>query len=495
MTNEHTRADIRRRSGRAIAALTGRGFVLNVIAFLASIALSRLLTPREFGFAAVGMAISGFAAIIGDGGLAAGLIRARIPPDRTLLGSVLGLQLLVMGAFAASLGLVATIVNIQLLSIAAIVGLSLPLSALKLPAIVCLERELNYGPIAKIDLGSALIYYIVAISLAVHGAGAWSLALAPIGRETFAAITFFLLVPAGRVRPRLEFANIRPLLQFGVQFQAVGVVHTLRDQGIASLSGALGGLSTAGYSSLVFRLLQLPLIILNPLWRVSYSAYSRLVADGGDHAILLERGMAIVIWPLGLCCTVLAAGAGPMINILFGPEWSPTAAALPWAAVGMFIGGAASVTCAGYLYAVGAVRMVLVSGVAHTFATLLIIGILTPSLGVTAVGLGWLANGLVEAALLIRAARLHSAARITQPLVVATLVMLAATICGQRAGELASNQGLQWVVAATVGAILFLAGATVLLGRERTMVIAQISAFRRDHSTSDVGQTEGGVER
>jgi O-antigen/teichoic acid export membrane protein len=478
-----TGVEIRHRSLRAVASLFGRGIALNVMGFGASIVLARLLTPRDFGLVTIGAAIAGFASYIGDGGLGAGLIRGKATPDARDLGNVLGFQLLTMGVITGVIVAVAAAVGGEVAAIAAVIALSLPMSALRLPAVVTLERSLRYEPIARVDLGAALLYYVLAISLALLGAGAWSLAIATLTREIVAGTTLLLLVPEGRVRPHLEWRRIRPLLRFGMQIQAVGLVHAGRDQGGASITAALSGLATVGFSSLLFRLLQIPLTLLTPLWRVSYSAYARLIAAGEDQAAFIERGIGTVIVPLGILCVPLASGALPIVSVLFGPKWEPTARAVPLAAVGCFTSGLVSVTCAGYLFAIGAARSVLWSALAQAGSMLLLIALLVPAHGVAAVGLAVLVGSIVEALILGSASSRRSGARILSPTLGSSVCVVLASVAGARAGREVGAGVPRLLLSTTSGVALFLAAIALLMPRSLRAALIQVRRLRESRRT------------
>jgi hypothetical protein len=76
------------------------------------------------------------------------------------------------------------------------------------------------------------------------------------------------------------------------------------------------------------------------------------------------------------------------------------------------IGAPISLATAGYLYAVGAVRMVLISVVLHTAAWFAVALPLLPVVGVPAVGIGWIAGSIVDAIVLMRAAHRRAGTRL-----------------------------------------------------------------------------------
>ena len=455
--------EIRRRSTRAVAVLTGRGATIFVIGFLANLALVRLLSPSDFGIVALGGAIAAFAAIIVDGGFGAGLIRADEPPDPRTLGSVLGVQLLVTGLLASVIGAAAALVQDEVMTIALVMALSLSVTAVRLPAIIVLEREIRYGPTSRVDLVAALFFYAVAIPLAVGGAGAWSLVVATFAREVLTTIALLAIVPVGRTWPRLEFARVRPILRFGLQFQAVGIIQTVRDQLISILTAVLGGLTVTGLATLLTKILSLPSVVVSPLDRVGFSTFSRAVTRSGDHARLIERGITSVILPLGVICVALAASAKPLVAIVFGHQWEGAAAAVPWACIGCYMYAVTKVTCGNYLYAVGSAKVVLWSTALHAGAMILTVICVVPSYGVVGVGLAWLGAGIVDGLVLGIAAGQRSGARVLRPIFLSSLLVAAASLIGALMTGPFGSGFIGGVASAAVGVAVFFAGTALMV--------------------------------
>ena len=74
---------------------------------------------------------------------------------------------------------------------------------------------------------------------------------------------------------------MRPLLRFGVRFQAAIGVGVARDQVLNAGIAAIGGLGTLGVWALAFRVMQVPLLLFTTLYRVSYPAMAKLLAADG----------------------------------------------------------------------------------------------------------------------------------------------------------------------------------------------------------------------
>ena len=127
-------------------------------------------------------------------------------------------------------------------------------------------------------------------------------------------LTLVLIFPPARLAPSLSWARVRPLLGFGFQFQAVAVVNLLRDQATNAAVALFAGVSALGVWAVAYRILQIPLLFLGSLWRVSFPGMSRLVAAGGDAGKTVERIIGVVAVASGLLLAPLVAAT---------PAWVP----------------------------------------------------------------------------------------------------------------------------------------------------------------------------
>jgi O-antigen/teichoic acid export membrane protein len=193
---------------------------------------------------------------------------------------VLGLQL----AGASALGVVFAAGAVPFGRDGAVVAMmlvTLPLSTLRLPQTIVLERDLRFRTIATVDVIELLAQYVFALATLAAGAGVWGLAGSVVVRGLAGAVAMVRLSPLGWVRPRGAWAEVRPLLRFGVRFQAAIGVGVARDQVLNAGIAAIGGLGTLGVWALAFRVMQVPLLLFTTLYRVSYPAMAKLLAADG----------------------------------------------------------------------------------------------------------------------------------------------------------------------------------------------------------------------
>jgi O-antigen/teichoic acid export membrane protein len=446
-----SRSELRRRASAGLFVLTSQSVVNLVLAFAGNIVLARLLLPRDFGLVAIGLTVMTFAQAISDGGLGSGLIRRPLAPSREELRTVLAFQL----AMTAALGLLAAALaaNFESGLLVAVMMLALPLAAFQTPGRVVLDRQLRYERLAVADLAGVAAHYAWAITGVVAGYGVWALGTATIVRPLVTSALVLHLSGVGFLRPSLAAAaSIRSLFGFGVRFQGVSFAIVCRDQGLNAVTGAIGGVSTLGLWSFANRLMQMPMLFFQALWRVSFPAMSQLLAAKHDPAPLIQRSIALSATTSALMLSTFAAAVPELVPAVFGEAWREAGAVMTWACFALLVGGPVSVSTVGYLYAVNRPGAVLRAAGLYAAVWIGVAAALLPSVGVAAVGVGWLAGSFVDALVLGLAARRLSGAAIVRPLAAPLIIGALSGLAG-----LAASTRVDGVLAAGAGAGVALA--------------------------------------
>jgi O-antigen/teichoic acid export membrane protein len=386
---------IKNRAVRGVALVAGRGLAVRVIALGGVLVLARLLAPREFGILTIGNSLLAFGVLLADGGLGAGLIRRTQPPDLAELRALLGLQLALTALVAVVVSSLAGRWGTDGWAVAIMVW-SLPLAVLQAAGAIMLERELNYGPRVTVELAETLAYYIFAVSAAASGLGIDGVAAASLARGVVGASVMWKVSPVGPILPSVSLKRVRELVGFGVRFQAIGALNLLRDQGINLGIAAVAGAPSLGLWSLAYRIMQPPYVIMESLWRVSFPAASRLIQAGADLTQPLVTAVRASAVALAITLGPLAAMSPALVPLVFGPQWVGAGTAIPFGCLGMMLAGPASVAAAGAAYAQGALRVPLVAALASGLVWLGVSLPLLPSLGILAIGIGWLCSCLAD---------------------------------------------------------------------------------------------------
>ncbi len=466
-------AEVRRRGTAGVAALATQGAVTQVLALGGNLVLARLLLPRDFGVVAFGMSLTTFLTLAAGVGLAAALIRREEPPKSEELEAFFGLQLLASVVLAAVTGTVALLFG-EPGRVTALMVLALPLAALQAIPMVILERRLSYRPIALIGILENVVFYVWTIAAVVGGWGVWGLASGFVVRALVTSITLLVIVPDGRVRPRLSLAPVRGLLAFGIGVQAVPLIGLLGEQLLNFGIAAVAGLAVLGLWTLANRLLQIPFFLFGALWRVSFPSMARLLERGEDPRPIMEQALRLVSIATGAMFTPIAASAPAAIPAVLGDAWSEAAYILPAACLGLMVSGPVSVATFGYLWALGDTRTPILAAVLRTLTLLAVALPLLPLVGPLAIGIAFLAQTLVDAFVLVRGSRRHTELRVFASLALPIAIAIAVGTAGWLVAFFVRPTLLAAVATAVLAATLYIC-ALAVAGKERAREFVSVA--------------------
>ncbi len=197
----------------AVARMSGEG-----VAFFSTIVLARLLTPAQFGYAAVALVLATIATATGQHGLTAPLVQRRAVDEAHLRVSVfLSLALGVLLTAVVALAGEAVTEPIFGSGIAELVPLTAPFFLVAGVAAVpqaVLERALAFRRLSFVYATRMIVTAAASVAIAAAGVGSESLILGPLVGVVVAAV--LLLRAAGFTRPAWHRAEARDILRFGL---------------------------------------------------------------------------------------------------------------------------------------------------------------------------------------------------------------------------------------------------------------------------------------
>lgn len=317
-----------------------------------SIVLAHLLVPAEFGLVAMAAVFTAFAALVGQLGLEASVVRSATLTPRALTG-------MFWVSLAANLALAAVLAGLSPLiagfyrepHLAALLcGLSLtfPVQALAAVPRGLLMRRLDFAAIFRADLVAITVGTATTVAVAVCRPGAGALVE---GQIVQAAVGSAVLGLAGRWRPGVRFRR-RDLdghvgySGFLLAFNAVNYWARNADN---LLVGRVLGATALGYYERAYLLFLYPVSqITATLGRVMLSSLSRMGEDLARVRRAYLRSAAAIAVASGPVMFGLCVLAEPFVVVVFGPQWRPVIPVLQvLAAFGPLQAVASSV---GYLY-------------------------------------------------------------------------------------------------------------------------------------------------
>ncbi len=293
--------------------------------FVAVPFLARMLTPTDFGLVAMALSVVTFFTYIGDAGLGRSLVRDSAE-DREIWSSAhwavvglctaLGLVVLALSQPAAAFfnepRLVPIVVTLSLAPV--LLGL------IEIPAASLLQRE-KFQWLAAAEFVSAFAGIVVALWLAVAGAGAWALVWQHLAQRVFKGVVILL---ASRFVPRFVF-NFRRLtehLRFARDTMAWSIMTFISKQADTLIIGKFLGAATLGLYNVAVRVMQLPVSVFGG--SLNSAIYPRLVQLREDHAALRELTLfatlvqAVLVFPP---IAAIAASSDAFFTLLLSDKW------------------------------------------------------------------------------------------------------------------------------------------------------------------------------
>lgn len=367
-------SNLNQQAKRGIKLLLGRQALLQILTLGGGIILARTLTPAEFGLYAIATFIVGTISLFGDFGLSPLLIQRKAQISARDLEVGFTLQQIITTAVVGILWCTApwlaqlfpkappeTVALIRALAFTLYLASWRTMSALQL------ERDLQYGALARVEVVEGLLYQGAAVLLAVVGCGVWSFIWAALLRGVVGGWLLYLSSP-WRVRLRFDRAIARDLIRYGFPFQLQMLANQLSNWATPLLVGTLIGPTAVGYLSWATSNGKKPLLFVDNIMRVAFPHFSRLQADPAEMERIMGRYLAWLLVPAGLWFGVLLTAGAPIVQTIYTAKWTAAVPALILSAAGLFFDVIGWVIATG-INATGRVhfitRIVLLRSVAH----------------------------------------------------------------------------------------------------------------------------------
>ena len=311
-----------------------------VVQFIVTVILARLLLPEDFGVVALLTFFSGLSLVFIQGGLSTALIQSTETTKEeesavfwwNLSASlVFGTLLLLLSRPVADFYGYPVLRPLMFVAAAQVV-----LSACGAVQTALLSRALRFADLAKAGLLATLLSGIAAVGAAAWGAGVWALAIQIL---TFATVNSALLWVVSDWRPvrHWRIATIRPLAGFGWWLSLSSMLEVLYTQGFALIVGKLHGARDLGFYNRGASTQFLASAVLSGvLGRVALPLFSARAAEPEalKRGLRMAIGLAMLInLPM---MTGMALLSDLLITVLFGKAWlpaSPILAILAWGGV------------------------------------------------------------------------------------------------------------------------------------------------------------------
>lgn len=330
-----------KRTALGVATLSAARVFQLASSFVAIPFLARMLTPVDFGLAALALSIAMFFLAVGDAGLGRSLVRVHADDSEAWSSAFWAVVLLMLGLsaliFVLSWPAAAFFSEPRLAPVMMVLSLApLLMGFTEIPAAALLQRE-KFQWLAGAEFFAAMAGIIVALVIAFQGGGVWALVWQHLTQRI---VKGAVVLAASRFVPRLVLnpARLSEHLRFMIDTTGWSLTTFFSRYADTLIVGKVLGAATLGFYNIAVRIMQLPVSIFGG--SLHSAIYPRLVRmrDNTESVrkIVLSATMAqaaLVFPPIA----AVAAASDAFFTVLLSDRWAPSAG------IFTFLAGAAAI--------------------------------------------------------------------------------------------------------------------------------------------------------
>jgi len=303
-------------------------FSLQIVQFVVSVILARLLEPKDYGLIALTGIFTALSAAIIDGGFEKTLIRAKTL-DPVQINSVfyvnLVMGLALMAVLWATAGSIAAFFRLPGLGpVLRIVSITLPLSGFTCVQRVLLMKELHFKKISLAQIASSTAGGIAGVAMAFAGAGVWALVGSLLTAQIVAVLIYWT---KSDWYPKFEFSYsaIKEMLPYGTRIMFISILFFLMLQFNNFIVGKFYSGTDLGYYNRGGRLPDLVVALLQSIvLKLAFPLFSKVRDEKDQLEEVLRRTTQLVAF---ICFPLLAlmfVNAFDITLVLFTAKWTPS---------------------------------------------------------------------------------------------------------------------------------------------------------------------------
>lgn len=319
-------------SGRSLLAsaswMTGSNLIAQAFAYGSLVLLARWLDPANFGTVAVGTTIVGIGALFVDQGTWGSVVVER-KLNRIRLARAFRRCMLMAVVLAATIAATATVLVHHFATggspgALAAIAICLPLHAIAVVPTALLQRAMQFRRLAGVTATANIASALIAVVLALHGAGVWALVSRQIVLFALvAALSAWLCLP--ELRSHNHGMESLPTMKDGVRIERWFFLFAVAFAVTGSLDklviGVFGGAAVVGIYSIASAIAMAPWTQFSAMTgQVLFAATASHPTSVVQRTEQSARLMSLLMLPLIPVGTLTAPVILPKI---LGEEWAP----------------------------------------------------------------------------------------------------------------------------------------------------------------------------
>jgi polysaccharide transporter, PST family len=325
LRTDHLLADLGRRSARGGVVTLGAQAGKVVLQFVTVAVLARLLPPAAFGLIAMVAALNTIFELVREFGLSAATIRK---PDITHaeVTALFWINAAAGTFIAATLMAAAPLVawfygEPALVEVTRCLAVGFVFSGLSVQHWALVRRQMRFGAIAAVDVGSEVAGFAAALLAAALHAGYWALVAQRLTIPAVAVAASWMLCRWRPGRPR-RVAGLGALLRFGASVTGVNIAAALTRSLDQVVVGMMWGAGALGLYERAAKLLLTPTLnLVVPLYSVTMPLMSRLEFDRARYRRVFREIVELVAMVVLPGAALVATTSDWIVAVVFGPDW------------------------------------------------------------------------------------------------------------------------------------------------------------------------------
>jgi O-antigen/teichoic acid export membrane protein len=305
--------------------LFGRQIVSIGLKFVGVMLITRVLGPAGYGAYLSAFNIYTYATLLGYAGVGVYLLRyhGEVPEAAygTAYSVLLAMSLLLIVGIQLSKGLLAAWINVPGFDqVIRVIIFALPFQLISSPAMIRLERQLNYRKVAMLEMLAQFSYYIFAVPMVRLGFGPVSLGYAWLVQ----AIVICVMTHAtSKTYPRFRFdpQAAKQMARYATTFSLANWIWQLRILVNPMIVGPMLGAQAVGLVGMTIGLLEMLSIIRVIAWRLSVAVLGQVQTDLEKLRKSVTEGMELQTLAAGSILLGFAWTGHIIIPLLFGARW------------------------------------------------------------------------------------------------------------------------------------------------------------------------------
>lgn len=298
-----------------------------LISFIVSIVIARILSPDDYGLVAMSMIFISIANVFVASGFSTALIQNKEADDESFstifyISFLISIILYLILFFAAPL--IASFYNKEeLTGLTRVFGLILPLSSYKSTQNAFVSKNLDFKKFFFATLSGTIISAFVGIIMAIKGFGVWALVAQYFTNNIIDSIVLTFTI---KWKPKFifSFTKAKPLLSYGVKILTVDLIGTIYNQ---LTSFIIGKKYTSSDLAFYTKGKQIPDLIntniSSTITSVLFPAFSTASDDYTEIKNMARKAIKTSSYILMPFFFGLMAVSHNLINFLLTEKWLP----------------------------------------------------------------------------------------------------------------------------------------------------------------------------